>query len=63
MEDPDQNEVKQLIDHSKVVQNFILCSPDFKDGYLIDLIKKIRDKELMSHVRSIIIFASTCRYI
>ena len=47
-----------------LTQKFVLCPRDFKDGYLMELLRSIRDDEikLPVKVRSMIIFASTIRY-
>lgn len=46
-----------------LTQKYILCPRDFKDGYLMELLRSIRDSDikLPLKVRSIIIFAATIR--
>lgn len=53
-----------LLSKIPLTQKYILCPRDFKDGYLMELLRSIRDKEikLPVQVRSMIIFAATIRW-
>jgi hypothetical protein len=48
-----------------LTQKYILSPKDFKDGYLMELLRSIRDDEikLPVKVRSMIIFAATIRLV
>jgi len=48
-----------------LVQKYLMCPKDFKDGYLMELLRSIRDDDvkLPVKVRSMIVFAATIRYI
>jgi ATP-dependent RNA helicase DDX49/DBP8 len=50
-----------LLWQQNLVQKFITCPRDFKDGYLMELLRKIRDEKSPADVRSMIIFATTRR--
>jgi len=44
-----------------LTEKYILCPPDFKDGYLIELLRSIRDGDfgLSQTIRSMLLFCST----
>lgn len=52
-----------LLSKIPLTQKFIMCPKDFKDGYLMELLRSIRDDEvkLPVKVRSMILFAATIR--
>lgn len=50
-----------LLSKQNLCQKFITCPSDFKDGYLMELLRSMRDDNSPPDIRSMIIFASTCR--
>lgn len=59
--DPDSSEKRSMLFLQNLIQKYIPCSRDYKDGYLMELLRSIRDDNSPANVRSMIIFASTCR--
>lgn len=60
-EDIGDESLKPLLWEQNVTQKYITCPRDFKDGYLMELLRSIRDENSPPNIRSMIIFATTCR--
>lgn len=60
-EDIGDESLKPLLWQQNVTQKYITCPRDFKDGYLMELLRSIRDDNSPPNIRSMIIFATTCR--
>jgi len=63
--DQAEKKMEPMLAKIPLTQKYVLCPKDFKDGYLMELLRSIRDDEikLSVKVRSMIIFAATIRYL
>ncbi|CAL8115288.1 unnamed protein product [Orchesella dallaii] len=52
---------RPLLWKQNLVQKFVTCPRDFKDGYLMELLGSIKHDNSPPNIRSMIIFATTCR--
>ncbi|ODM95425.1 putative ATP-dependent RNA helicase DDX49 [Orchesella cincta] len=52
---------RPLLWKQNLVQKFVTCPRDFKDGYLMELLRSIQSDNSPPNIRSMIIFATTCR--
>ncbi|CAG7727119.1 unnamed protein product [Allacma fusca] len=53
--------INELKPSERVDDKYVLTPPDFVDGYLVEILRMIRDKEFPEVIRSTIIFTGTCK--
>jgi len=53
------NPFRCVLDSPNLDQFYVLCPPDYKDGYLMEILRMIKDEEFTVPIRSMIIFAGT----